>query len=394
MPKNITVFDAVTLDQAREIMLLLGPAYAYHFYGPPGIGKTTAIEALAAELSQALVDKKTGECIDEADAKARDVETITEMRPRTMNYVDLTDVDPTEMRGDAFVNPLTGELQRNKPTFFPKPHSVLFFDEFTSAMPTLQAEGNKIAFSRRMGEWFIPKDVFVIFAGNKPEHKAIAYNMPSHVANKLCIFDVRADLDTFIEYGLNKGFHPDVLAYLSVRGNHLCALNEVDDSGRWPSPRQWERISNLCHKEHEIPARLFPQIVVSFIGKQVANEFFVWREVKESLVPPQSIIDGKAVYVDEPGRTDVSFANLYSMVFFLKDRKLTDVQLERAAAFGNCFKSAEVSLVYFKHVSKLVMKLVFTKGFMQYYSNHKEVMDKVLGAPISAADIKNTLSRP
>jgi hypothetical protein len=126
----------------------------------------------------------------------------------------------------------------------------------------------------------------------------------------------------------------------------------------------------------------------------VANEFFSWRKVKEDLVPPKDIVDGKTVFKDVPNRPDITFANCYSMLFYVRGKDLTNVQQERVAKFGASFSKAEITLVYFKHLSRIMHKLTFTKGFLGFYKNNKEALDSVLGAAISNEEIEKTLNAP
>lgn len=186
-------------------------------WGPPGIGKSSIVAAVAAEAGRALVD------------------------------VRLSQLAPTDLRGLPMVCGTRGTPSRTEwcpPDFLPRGgKGVLFLDEFNMAPPAMQGIAQQLILDRRVGSYILPDGWVVWAAGNRREDRASVFEMPAPLANRFMHLELQPDLDSFKSYAIARGFSETLVAFLAARP---AMLHKIDpNSPCWPSPRSWEMANRL-----------------------------------------------------------------------------------------------------------------------------------------------------
>src|SRR5574337_492320 len=193
LAKGTTEVDAsifkIRPDQIKDIIKSFGEDAAIGVFGPPGVGKSTAVR----------------ECADEMDFMFTDVR--------------LSMMAPPDIRGIP-VPILTEHVTRwFRPEFFPtmeqiqkvgKKGVILFLDELSSAPPAIQVAAQQLILDRQVGEFKLPpNDVcYIVAAGNRITDKTVAFKLPAAVAARLINCTVETDLEYWRQYAILHNEHP------------------------------------------------------------------------------------------------------------------------------------------------------------------------------------------
>src|SRR5262245_8144949 len=200
------------LATTLETLAAAGVRLSVMIWGPPGIGKSATVRAVAAKLGVGLVDLR------------------------------ISQLAPTDLRGLPV--PDSGVARWLPPEFLPrKGRGVLFLDEINLAPPAVQGIAQQLVLDRRVGSYTVPDGWFVWAAGNRREDRAATFDMPAPLANRFLHFELEPDLDGFLRYAARNDLSHEIVAFLGFRPALLHALDPSRPA--WPSPRSWEMASQL-----------------------------------------------------------------------------------------------------------------------------------------------------
>ena len=224
--------------------------HAAMIWGPPGIGKSAIVAAVASAHQLRFVD------------------------------VRLSQLAPTDLRGLPV--PKDGVSTWFPPEFLPRDGAgILFLDELTMAPPTMQGVAQQLILDRRVGSYELPDGWFVWAAGNRKEDRASVYEMPAPLSNRFLHVHVEPDLDSFRRYVAARGLDERIASFLAFRPQLLHSLDGKRPA--WPSPRSWEMASTLLSVNVSIAAA---------VGEAAASEFEAFCEVYALLPELSAILDG------------------------------------------------------------------------------------------------------
>jgi hypothetical protein len=228
-------------------------------WGKPGLGKSSMVKQLAADLNLKFVD------------------------------VRLSQLAPTDIRGLPVVNRETNTMSWAPPNFLPNAESepgILFLDEFNMASGSLMSIAQQLILDRRVGDYVLPDNWTIIAAGNRASDRASVNEMPAPVANRFVHFNAEPDLEDFKTWAYS---------FLKVSGKTLGTLigflnfrpellhNSSRTEPAWPSPRTWEWAMKLYENGLDI---------AHVIGAPTALQFRAFEKVIGSLPDISAILDG------------------------------------------------------------------------------------------------------
>lgn len=137
------------------------------------------------------------------------------------------------------------------PNFLPIPErdgekGILFLDEITSADGQVQAAAYQLVLDRRLGDYALPDGWLVVAAGNRPEDRAVVKDMSSALANRFCHFEVEHDIQDWINWAFAAKVDPRVISYQRYKsGSSLYKFDPTSNDKAFPTPRTWERVSDV-----------------------------------------------------------------------------------------------------------------------------------------------------
>lgn len=281
-------------------------------WGPPGVGKTASVEALARDVGAELV------C-----PHVKDAQDLAVPVPRG-GHIELL---PAKEFARAAELAESGRLV------------IVFVDELTTLRPAAQAAVLRYLDSGRVGDMNLPPSVWRVAAANPPDMAAGGWELEAPVANRLAHVHVTVDAsewtEEFVRYwgsppklhipqdewerarSLVAGFirrHPDLL--LKVPSDPVAR------GGPWPSPRTWDYVSRVLavnSRAHEA--------VISLVGEAAAGQFIAWLREAQLPEPKELLLNHRLL---DGLRADLQWAALASTAAYVESR-LNDADTVRRA---------------------------------------------------------------
>lgn len=286
-------------------------------WGPPGVGKSSLIHQIAAELGFSVLDLR------------------------------LAQLEPTDLRGVPMPNRDTGRAEWFLPGFWPVRSEeettrkvttmakgkkvtknvkvpagccpdgpgIVFLDEIEKAPVSVKNASLQLVLDRMVGTYKLPDDWAIIGAGNREEDGCFSAPLGSALSNRMIHLEVEADIDSWGAWARDNGVADDVIGFLHSRPELL--YKQTEDHA-FPSPRSWEMGSTLLgsvktQKEQK-------ELLAAAIGRGVAGEFVVWSNVYKN-VNPEDVLNG---VIPDFAQKDQSFKYAVTMAvaFHLRKRKI------------------------------------------------------------------------
>lgn len=278
-------------------------------WGPPGIGKSSMIEALAEKLGMhcEVVIASLREPADFAGMPVvRDDGTVALAPPAWARRL--------EAAGGG----------------------LLFLDEVTTAPPAVQAALLRVVIERVVGDLQLPKGVKVIAAANPPEQAAGGYDLAPPLANRFLHLHMGGDAD-LLAAGLTTGWDsvtPNLRVAEPPTGSRKAAVNsmvarfvqvkrelvlsvptdEAAASGAWPSHRTWTYLAEVGARIPDSDHGAWLMAATGLVGEAAAVEFLTWRQHLDLPDPRAVLNDPSIVNWSDSRRPDRHFVTLNSVV--------------------------------------------------------------------------------
>lgn len=322
-------------------------------WGPMGVGKSTMVKEVAAQMSGKL-GMKIG---------------VTDIRLLNFSPIDLRGI-PTADAEKEFTVWL-------KPKIFDLPEdgvSILFLDEISAAPQSLQAAAYQIALDKRIGEFELPENCIVICAGNRTTDRSVAFRMPKALANRLLHFEIVSDYDSWYEWALQHDIDERVIGYLAFDNSRLNTEPDIEELA-FPTPRSWEFVSRLLKTTGKSPEEAHG-LISGCVGVSNALEFENWCQVYRKLPKVADILAGKCtVRVKE---SDVIYALISSLLTNIASHKdtISIRELENVCAYASQFP-ADFSAMFFRGllvIEGMNMQLTKVSSFAAWMKKNRRFL--------------------
>ncbi len=214
--------------------------------------------------------------------------------------------------------------------------SLAFFDEWTTASPSVQAAALRPLTHHQVGALQLPDTVSFGAAANPADVAAGGWELAPPTANRFCHLDWDLPLDVYTECSVT-GQWPtlDVQAvplslpaelarwqvllagYLRARQSQLSALpKDAASRGRaFPTPRTWTYAVELAALATalELPVPVQKLLVYGCVGASAGHEFLVWAQAQD-LPDPESLLADPGLAVFDGLRPDRLYVVLQSLL--------------------------------------------------------------------------------
>lgn len=322
-------------------------------WGPMGVGKSTLVREVAAQLAE-----KTNMHVG-----------VTDIRLLNFSPIDLRGIPSADAQKEftVWLKPKIFDFQEDE-------LMILFLDEISAAPQSLQAAAYQIALDKRIGEFELPGNCIVICAGNRTTDRSVAFRMPKALANRLIHFEIVSDFDSWYEWALRHDIDERVIGYLAFDNSRLNTEPDIEDLA-FPTPRSWEFVSRLLKTTGKSPTEVHG-LISGCVGVSNALEFENWCQVYHKLPKVMDILAGKCkVRVKE---TDVIYALISSLLACISSRKdtISTRELENVCAYTSQFP-ADFSAMFFRGllaIDGMNLQLTKVSGFAAWMKKNRRFL--------------------
>jgi len=237
-------------------------------WGPPGIGKSDIVHQIADTINAHVID------------------------------IRLSLWEPTDIKGIPYFDSNANKMVWGAPAELPDAEMaaqhdaiVLFLDEMNSAAPAVQAAAYQLILNRKVGQYHLPDNVYIVAAGNREADKGVTYRMPAPLANRFVHLEMRVDFEDWFQWAVNNNIHKDVVGFLTFSKKDLYDFDPKTPSRSFATPRSWSFVSELV--EDDLDENTTTDLVAGSVGEGLAVKFMAHRKVAASMPDPSEILAGK-----------------------------------------------------------------------------------------------------
>ena len=280
----------------NKVQIALSAGVPVLIWGPPGVGKTASVHALARRMGY-------------------HVEVVLASIREPADFLGLPVINGKQVRfspPDWAVR--LAQVERG----------ILFLDELSTAPPAVQSALLRVVLERVVGDLTLPSGVRIIAAANPPDIAANGWELSPPLANRFAHLHYRFSPESFARqfpsyWGAPpaiEGIDPDrwaqmralIAGYLRVKPAHALAVpqGESERGLAWPSPRSWDHASRMLAVADIDDPEDAIYIVGSCVGQAVAVEMIHWWRDAD-LPDPEAVLADPERY-PIPARSDALYS--------------------------------------------------------------------------------------
>ena len=196
----------------------------------------------------------------------------------------LCNATPDSLNGKSVYNSITNEMIDIKPTWLiklesicekePDKNHILFFDELTNALPSIQGIAFNIILDKEVnGKWKLPDNARVVAAGNEMEESISANKLSKPLFNRFAHVYIKTTTSSWIKWASENNIHPAIISYIAYT-NGKALRSEYTGEKPNADPRKWEMASKMLYKTGK------PEMIRALVGNEITKEFCHFCKIK------------------------------------------------------------------------------------------------------------------
>ena len=208
----------------------------------------------------------------------------------------LRNATPDSLNGKSVYNASTGEMLDVPPTWYkklqekcekePNKLHIVFFDELTNALPSIQGMAFNIILDGEVnGIWKLPENARIVAAGNDLDDSLAANAMAEPLFNRFAHIYINTTTDDWLKWAITPAknyeqlhyqkretsskIHPTIYAYIAYKNAVGMNVLRTHYDGKSPNadPRKWEMASKVLYATRK------PEMLRSLIGEYLTRDF-------------------------------------------------------------------------------------------------------------------------
>ena len=212
-----------------------------------------------------------------------------------LKIIYLRNISFEGLNGKSVYNSTTGEMIDVPPSWYkelknkclnePNKLHILFFDELTNALPSIQGSAFNIILDREVnGIWKLPSNVRMVAAGNEVSDSLSANQLSAPLFSRFAHVYIKTDTLSWLKWASESNIHPAIYTFIAYK-NGECLRSMYDGIKPNADPRKWEMASKVLYKMGN------PNMLRSLIGDDITDEFieFCYQKV----ITLEDVIKGK-----------------------------------------------------------------------------------------------------
>ena len=218
---------------------------------------------------------------------------------------------PDSLNGKSVYNAKTGEMIDVPPTWYlkikekcetePNKIHIIFFDELTNALPSIQGMAFNIVLDGEVnGKWKLPSNARIVAAGNDLNDSLAANQMAEPLFNRFAHVYINTTVDSWLKWASKPKekyerldykeeseakIHPSVYAYIAYKSYVGHDVLRTQYTGDKPNadPRKWEMASKILYKTKQ------PEMLRALIGDDLTRDFTAF--VRQQVISVEDVIN-------------------------------------------------------------------------------------------------------
>ena len=195
----------------------------------------------------------------------------------TCEIIYLRNATPDSLNGKSVYNSATGEMIDIKPSWLKKVEEkcekepdrfhVVFFDEITNALPSIQGIAFNIVLDREVnGIWKLPENARIVAAGNDMKDSLAANQLAEPLFNRFAHVYIKTTTESWLKWASENNIHPAIYSYIAyTKGKAL--RSKYDGERPNADPRKWEMASKMLYATGR------PEMLRALVGEDITREF-------------------------------------------------------------------------------------------------------------------------
>ena len=195
----------------------------------------------------------------------------------TCEIIYLRNATPESLNGKSVYNQQTGEMIDVQPTWLkklqekcknePDRYHIVFFDEITNALPSIQGIAFNIVLDREVnGIWKLPENARIVVAGNDMKDSLAANHLAEPLFNRFAHVYIKTTTESWLNWASEYNIHPAIYTFIAYTKG---AVLRSDYNGEKPNadPRKWEMASKMLYSTRN------PEMLRALVGEDITKEF-------------------------------------------------------------------------------------------------------------------------
>ena len=309
--------------------------------GMPGIGKTALIDKIAKDHGYQVVKIHLA-ISDPTDVKGMPVWFETKNGKKKAVFIPFAEME-------ALINATV-------PT-------IAFFDDFGQAPEACQAGAMQFFHGGRLNGYTIPDCVRFVCCSNRKEDRAGVNTVLEPIKSRFhMICELVPEIDPFVQYGINNGWSPILIAFMRQRPLWLTGGEDgwkpSKDIVNQANPRAIHHLADVLKLQLDKVAR--PTCYAGAVGTPMANEYFAFEELVMRL-PDLDVVLNNPDAADVPSGADTMYAMMGALHGRMNHQNLENIYKYIRRAF-----SKEMQMVFHMDVENYNKDLVYNPGYIQW----------------------------
>ena len=195
----------------------------------------------------------------------------------TCEIIYLRNATPESLNGKSVYNQATGEMIDVKPTWLkkleekcekePDRFHIVFLDEITNALPSIQGIAFNIVLDREVnGIWKLPENARIVAAGNDMKDSLAANELAEPLFNRFAHVYIKTTTESWLKWASEHNIHPAIYSYIAYKKGKTLR-SKYDGEKPNADPRKWEMASKMLY------ATGSPEMLRALIGEDITREF-------------------------------------------------------------------------------------------------------------------------
>ena len=206
----------------------------------------------------------------------------------------LRNATPDSLNGKSVYNSETNEMIDIKPTWLKKLEGkcesepdklhILFFDEITNALPSIQGSAFNIVLDREVnGIWKLPENVRIVAAGNEMNDSLAANKLAEPLFNRFAHVYINTTCESWLKWASENNIHPAIYSYIAYKKGEVLR-SKYDGEKPNADPRKWEMASKMLYSTNN------PEMLRALVGEDITKEFV--RFCNQPVITLKDVING------------------------------------------------------------------------------------------------------